>query len=168
VPRATLGAGWGVLCRDCASWPPRTASKAAHNAGHGKRDRACQIKWEKESGFSPALDGDVDDCGGEELRRRGQGRRRGELATEAGRGTSDGPMHASRRGRAAALENSAVGAGGAGREWARKLGEGCGGWREGAVGWQLRERARRGRGRGRSGGCLRGEEEHGIALAQAR
>jgi hypothetical protein len=51
---------------------------------------------------SHLLFGDVDDCGGEQLRRRGQGRRRGELATEAGRGTSGGPMHASRRGRATA------------------------------------------------------------------
>jgi hypothetical protein len=102
VPRATMGAGWGVLHRDCTSWSPWTASKAAHHAGNGKRDRACQIKWEKESGFSPVLDGDVDDCSGEQLRRRGQGRRRGKLTTEAERGTSGGPMHASRHGRAAA------------------------------------------------------------------
>jgi hypothetical protein len=58
------------------SWPPRTAPKAAHHAGHGKRERACQGRWEKESGFSPALDKDgpgtarqdVNDCGGERFR----------------------------------------------------------------------------------------------------
>jgi hypothetical protein len=39
---------------------------------------------------------------------------------------------------------------------------------KGAGSWRLGERARHGRQTGRSGGCLRGEEEHGTALAQVR
>jgi hypothetical protein len=59
-----------------------------------------------------------------EVLRRSHGRRRGELTAKARCGTSDGPMHSSRRGRAAAEGSGVAGAGGsgrAGREWARKL-----------------------------------------------
>jgi hypothetical protein len=94
------------------------------------------------------LDGDVDDCGGEKLRRRGQGRRRGELAMEAGRSTSGGLMHASRCARAAAWENGAAGAGGAGREWGENGARGVEVGEKGAGSWRLGERARRGRRRG--------------------